>query len=800
MSSDPMYGGSERVLEDGYTNEGSAKDDQNANPNTSDDAWWIARSRTAYNQSESWFNANVRRRVEDAMRLFNSKHPRGSKYRDETYSKRSKLFRPKTRSGMRKTEAAGAAAFFATQDAVTCSAPNPSDRMQRLGAEVNAELLNYRLTQPDNIPWFITCLGALQDAGKQGVVISKQEWLFEEKQMAFEEQEVDELTGDVLGSRNVIESQVIYDRPNIKLRPIENIRFSPAADWTDPINTSPFMIDMEPWFVGDVRSRMEEGAKGEYDVKWRDLSIPIILSSRAESFDPVRQAREDQREDRYEEVSSDVREHDVVWVHHNYFRIDGEEWYFATLGTEIMLTDPVPMSDTTPLKKRPYVMGFSVLETHKTYPSGQVDLGRPLQEEINDVTNLRIDNIHHILSPRYFVRRGQSVDIRSLMRNVPGGITAMEDPNTDVNIRQIQDATSSGYMEQDRLSVEMDELNGTFSQSSIASNQNINERVGNTQMLGESANQVTELMIRTFAETWVEPVLQQVMELEQALESDAVVLAVVGSRMGVSAEQVFRMLELPVKVSVNVGFGATNPQRRLQKVAMAFSTLGQINPQWIMEADKAEVVNEVLGAVGYKSAERFFPGIGQADQEEDPRIAQYEEQIQQLQAALEGKGQEIQAKGQIDLQREEMRLRAQDQRDQRANQLKLQIEQGKWRVAALDMQIKQEQNEFRKQELVQQRIALNHTIAMDERQYQMQQTQMEWQTGIDMPDTPYSPPEQLPSPAETKEPKPKAPEGVSSEVSPNKPRRIATTPDLGGDDKAGVIARGKYGGVPFKEG
>ena len=66
-------------------------------------------------------------------------------------------------------EAAAAAAFFATQDALNTTPPNPRDKQQRAGADAMSELLNYRLQ--NQIPWFLTCIGALQDAAKQGVVI-----------------------------------------------------------------------------------------------------------------------------------------------------------------------------------------------------------------------------------------------------------------------------------------------------------------------------------------------------------------------------------------------------------------------------------------------------------------------------------------------------------------------------------------------------------------------------------------------------------------------------------------------------
>lgn len=821
----PMENGSEAVLEDGqliqeqgYTNEGSADDTYDASADPDNDEFWLKRARSSFQSSSDWYEVAVRRRMEDNMRLFNSDHPRGSRYTEEAYQKRSKLFRPKTRSGIRKIEAATAAAFFATQDALTCTPPNTRDPMQRMAAESHAELLNYRLQ--NDIPWFLTCVGAIQDAAKQGVVISKQVWNWKEVTDAYEEEVRDVMTGRSMGTRTTFERRVIKDHPDIILIPVENMRFSPASDWRNPVQTSPFLIEMEPWYVGEIVTKADVGPQGPYDVQFRKLDRATIRSTLKQNYDPVRQAREGHREDRYEESHTDIEDHDVVWVHHNYMRIDGQDWYYASLGTEVMLTDPVPIEETTPLRERPYVCGQCVIETHKPYPAGLVELGRPIQEEVNDITNLRIDNIRHIISPRYFIKRGTSVDVRSLLRNIAGGVTAMEDPHGDVNIRQIQDTTSSSFQEHDRLSVEFDELVGTSSQSSIAANHNITERVGNTQMLKEDANQVTELTIRTFSETWVEPVLQQVMELERSLESDAVVMTIVGQRMGIPAEAIFRMMEVPVRVTVNVGFGATNPQRRLQKVAMAFQTLAQINPNWLAEADQMEVVQEVLGAVGYKSAERFFPAMANAkNQQQDPRVAQLEQENAQLKQMIEGEGQkyQMQLQGkQMDVQARvqiaQMQLEHKDRQQMSADQLKQKLEQNNWQRALLDHQIKKEQNEFRRQELVQQRIALNHTIAMDERQFELAQQQAEMAVGRDMQES--EPKDKINAqsgkpmggsgggPTNVKNPSPPNPREAKAKEpkAPQQGQRIASTPKLGDTDEAGVIARGNYGAIPFKEG
>jgi hypothetical protein len=494
--------------------------------------------------------------------------------------------------------------FFATQDAVSCTAPNPGDARQNLSATVQTELLNYRLTT--NIPWYLMVLGGLQDSSKQGVVISKQSWKYTEIEQVTEESfETD--AGEDLGNVRTIDKKIIHDHPQITLIPIENLRISPASDWTDPVNSSPYLIDREPFYVHEI---MERGGQGEQrgHTAWREMDLETIRSSLRNDFDSIRQAREGRREDRYDDVRTDVQSYDVCWVHHNFMRVNGEDWYFDTLGEEFMLSEePVPASEIFPTLKRPYCIGYSTIETHKPYPAGAVELASPLTEESNDVTNLRLDAIRHVLSPRYFIRRGQSVDIQSLMKNVPGGVTTMDDPNSDVNIRTVQDPTSGSYQEQDRLDLATDDLLGNFSGSSVANNRNMNETVGGMNLLSEGANEITEMTIRIFTETWIEPVLQQIMEFEMAYESDEVVLSVVGMRAGVHPKAAFDMLKEPTRVGVNVGFGATDPMKKLEKLQIAFKTLSELKPEMAQKIDGKEIVTEIFGSLGYKSAERFFP-------------------------------------------------------------------------------------------------------------------------------------------------------------------------------------------------
>jgi len=140
----------------------------------SKDKIWLNLARQAYDGSTEWVDTNLRYQWEKNISNFNSRHPPGSKYLTSAYDKRSRLFRPKTRTTVRKLESAMAIAFFSNEDMLTISPSDPNNPMQMAGASVAQSIMQYRLT--NTIPWFTTMVTALQDAAIYGTVVSHQYW------------------------------------------------------------------------------------------------------------------------------------------------------------------------------------------------------------------------------------------------------------------------------------------------------------------------------------------------------------------------------------------------------------------------------------------------------------------------------------------------------------------------------------------------------------------------------------------------------------------------------------------------
>ena len=729
------------------------------------DGFWLQRARDAYSSGKDWFDVSVRKQVEANLAHWRNQHAPGSKYYSEVYQKKSRMFRPRTRAMSRRTEASTAVAFFATSDLVNVSPVNQSNKDQADAAEVHNQLLNFRLE--NTIPWFQTIIGGAQDANATGVVISKQYWEYRTRKIPM--LEVYEAEDGSMQIEQSFDEKVEVDRPCVKLCPIENIILDPAANWVDPINSSPYLIEMDPTYVFEIMEKMQQINPRTGKPVYRQLERGIVAAAIQQDWDSIRRAREGERIDKYE-ADSYVNDYQTVWVHKMIVRVDGVDWTYDTLGTEVLLSDPEPLEDVYPHlegRERPYRMGTLMIEAHKLYPMAPAELVRSMQEEINDLVNLRMDNVKLGLNKRYFVRRGAGVDVHTLIRNIPGSAVMMDNPGGDVKETQPQDVTASSYQEQDRLNAEFDEVSGTFSSSSVGSNRRLNETVGGMSMLSADASQVKEYEIRTLTETWVEGVLRQLVMLESYYETDEEVLAEVSARASMPVERVLEVLQQRVRTRVNVGFSSTAPERRIGKVMMAIEGIAKIAPQLLQGIDAAEVLKELFGAVGYRDGARFFP----EQQGEDARIAQLQAKIQELEQIIQADQVKQQGAMQIAQINGEYRLAAMQLQVGVAAELgrmKMMIEAKKAQLAEVETQLAIEAADMDRRELYLQREALSHEIQESNREFMLRLRELT-----------------------AKAANAGGPKTIGGTSTPGKGAY-----NLPGNDKAGVISRDNFGLIP----
>lgn len=729
---------------------------------------WRELGSRSYDSSTTWFDSSTRRQMERAYSHFNSRHAPGSKYFHDAYRLRAQVFRPKTRSMVRRGEAAVAVALFSTADVLDCTPYNDSDPDQRDAAEVAQALLQYRLEH--SLPWFVTVVGAAQDAYIHGRPIAMLDWKYRTRSR--KRYEADD-SGAETGVREIEDEEVLEDRPWIDLIPVENVRFDPDCDWRDPINSSPYVIVKLAMKVMDVKSMIRRANEASPDWYLELGDGEIWAGTGREPNDSIRQARFAGGVDPAQKTEG-TKDYETVWIHRCFMRRDEVDYVYDMIGTQRVISIPRPVEEVYPhldFGFRPLVMGTAAIEAHKPFPASPVNLVDETQVEINELANLKIDAIRHATLGRWLMRRGSNLDVDTLRYAAPNSVIVTDNVNNDVKELRNQDVSSSAFAEDDRLAASFDEVAGNFSLSSVSNNRSMNETVGGMNLLQSDAAQVKEYEIRTFVETFIEPLLNQLYALEQAYETDQYLLEQVCTRTDLPLERVLALLTMKIKIRVNVGFNATSPERRIQRLSLGIQTVQQLAPNEQVPLNVGEVTKEVFGALGYKNGSRFYAN----GEQKDPEKAAMQQQIAQLQSQLAGG--EAQSQSRIKVAEIQMQGRLQVATMQRQTQIELaqlaaRIDMGRLKLEELDRQVALQQNEVAKRELILQREALSHEIQQDNREFVMK----------------------LVGGGEKGKGKGKGKPAEESQGGGDGPM------DLPGEDDAGTMARGDFGLIPYAEG
>lgn len=603
-----------------------------------------------WGSSTNWLNSGRRSAWNNSLRAFNSQHSMGSKYLSNDYRFRSTLYRPKTRAMVRRDEAQTAASFFSNEDVVSITVADDDDPQQQASAEILKALLQYRLTK--TIPWFLTLVGARQDAEVMGICVAKTGWEYQERFVRSERrpkmgddgmEQWDDQRRETMTERvNLFE--VIKDEPFVDLLAPENFRFDPGCDWRNPVKSSPFLIELCPTYVNEALEKME--AHHGQPAEWNRVAESALHGSNDLEDDVTRRSREPNRIPGKDHDAGKGRGFDICWTRVYTLRWRGQDWYYRTLsGSGELLEDPKPLREVVLHGERPYAVGSVIVETHKTYPSGKVELTTDLQRAANQDWNSRFDSIMLSLQPRQFAREGAGVDQQDLRTFAPGKVVMVNagkgEPLTNtITWDRPPEPSAASFQEQDRINLDWDDLTGSFSNSSVRSSEVSEQSATGMHLMSGEASSMGEYELRVFAETFVEPVLRQLIKLEQAYETDPVILALAGKQSQLLQkfnidEITDELLNHEVTTKVNVGIGASNPQLKLKNFATGAQIIGSIFGQSAaMGANFQEVSKEVFGMLGYKDGERFFqPNF-------DPRVAMMQQQMQKQQGKGDGGGQD----------------------------------------------------------------------------------------------------------------------------------------------------------------
>lgn len=729
---------------------------------------WLSRARSAWYSSTHYFDTSIRTQIRKNISNFRSLHPEGSKYKSESFRARSKTYRPKTRALVRRIEGAVAVALFATSDIVNVTAWNQNNALKQANAKLKQKVLQYRLEQ-DETWWFLTCLGAAQDACVAGIVISHQYWKYveviDERFYVYRTQHPEgHVSFDIKKDQKKI---IVENRPISDLIPVERFRFDAACDWRDPARSSPFLIYDCPTYVGEIKTQIKMGLADAVMVKDFDDTYWWAIAS--DDYDSIRAVREGARIDKYAEKKG-ISDAQTVAVRKHIHKINGRDWYWETLGDIVMLRTPQLLTDVYPHLQegqRPFIVGMIVPETHKVYPSAPVQLIEPLQEEINDVSNLRQDTVKMSTFGRWEVRRNATVDVATLKAGVPSSVVAVDKVGQDIGELKQREVPQSAFMETDRLQIDLDDISGGMTQATANSNKALNQdqTLGGMNLLEGQSGQIRELEMRVLVKTWAEPVLQQFHDMISVYESDENVLGDVAEDVNMSIHQILEALKTRTRLRINVGFNATTPEKRIGRLSLALGTFFKMFPQATQTASQGEIQKEIFGAVGFDDGERFFPNPSK----DPPEVAALKQQVNQLTAQLQGELFKEQTKRDV----AEIKAISAERVATISGQVQYdialmaqKIETSKAYLESIDRQLSSQDQDLHTQELQLERTALAHSIEEDERQFALKMHQAITSSAGDSGGAAKGPP--------------------------------ALRVD--GGDKAGTLARQHFGQIPFQAG
>lgn len=617
----------------------SMKQQQQPDLDMGPEVQWLRRSREAYDASTTWFENTQKVPIENGRAHFNNKHKPSSKFNSGRYKNSTTLFSPKTRSVIRKNEAACATAFFSNQDVLNITASQGSDKSAVVGAAIMKQLLQYRCVH--TLKWFQFVLGAFQDTMKSRVAISRVQWKHVMRPKAGKKPDEIDIGQDPSDTpyddkmkmvRDPKDYEVVESVPEVSLIPVENFRVDPSCNWTDPVNTSPYIIETFPLYVYEVKQKIAAG-------EWLDVPAQYFAQqTRDEAEMTIKQL-----EGEIVNQQQQVNDYHQVWVQRHIHDIDGEDWEWYTLDKFCMLAKPMRLSKVERHDERPYTVGYSNLESHEVFPASLSNLLEGTQEEANEIMNQVLENLKFILNKRLLVKRGKNVDLETLLVNRPGTTTMVDDPQTDVKALEYADITPSSGPILDRNNAAFDELAGNFSAASVLTSGNLGNTARGMGMLQNPANILTEYAIRIFAVTFVLPTLKLLAKVESVNETDEKLLRICGEKGEIfkrygATHITADVLEHDFDFDINVGFNNTDPMFRSQTFIQTIQMANEITMSPNPSMNKKEIVNELFSIRGYSDGgTRFLAN-------EDPEVARLTQQVQQLSQQLQMAGVKIKEK------------------------------------------------------------------------------------------------------------------------------------------------------------
>lgn len=503
---------------------------------------------------------------------------------------RSHLFIPKTRNHVRRWTTTIVNAFYTSDDVVTLS--NPTDEA---GQRFTNEVFNLRLEKYSDFFSFLS--RAAHAYVKYGNVVGKVGWDYEERTVT--ERMEDPETGEEV--RYEI-SAPVRNAPFLEVVPFENVQLDYRCQGIDPVQESPFFREWIPMYLSDVERRWKSGEwRRPRGVDWTAVRVP---SDMALARDDRHGRMADPMETQFDSSAGaePSSSYDQVWVVSNYFRIDGTDWHWMSLGDESVLTSPVRVADKFVHGRRPYALAAFDPEPFRVISDGLPEMLRHLQAETNAIRNQRRDNVSLVLAGGMLVSRDANANIESLVNRRPGWI-GVADRIDDGHIRFVQppDVTGSSYREEQVANEDIEEISGQ-SRNRLGVMSSDRQTATEAAITASASGEQEAFVIKNFVQAFIRPLFEMYLANLIAYEDDEAVLADASIATGLPPHT--RLV--PCEVVINAGMGSTNKELKAARVREALGLM--IQAKFPVEAI-AEVFKELFPLLGFKNVRRFLRGV-----------------------------------------------------------------------------------------------------------------------------------------------------------------------------------------------
>jgi hypothetical protein len=572
---------------------------------------FLKKAQKAWKISENYFDNNLKDIMAQRYKMYNSKHLASEKCSEEGNT-RSNHYVPKSHEFVKNSVSQVVSAYFLNADLLYLNPESSEDVVACMSSEYFTYLLNKRLKSKNN--WWLTFIQMTAQSGFiHNMSIAKVDWDVDKKES--------------------IAVPIMLER----------FRVDPHADPLDPVGSSAFLIHQTEMYVDDLRAKQKED--GWLSVSVEDLQANFV-SKAGMAKEEVSDARFiDQIDPRRGSEAVDD-ELEKVFVNEVILRENGKYYVFFMLGTDKILTKIFTLKEIYP-QGLPFVMAPIFPEEMKIYATSPLDHAYPAQRILNEMTNLSMDAAYDSVYGPLMVKSGRGIDVKRVQkrgRDAVFEVKAMDD------VSQFNRQTNTMPLKNEIpiLMNNFDSVVGGLPNSTVSLEGGETTATGQN-MRYRSQSQVINMYLMNYNEKFIEPVLnlmiaceringlaneKEVSKVFRALNlMDKYTPRLIAAKIDPATFEIDKAFaDAEMNLSVNVGMGATSPQMRVEQFLASLNAIGSLaaNPGLQNRIDLDEVDKEIMSLNGYKDYKRFMRDTN----DEDPRIAEKDGIIQQLQAKL----------------------------------------------------------------------------------------------------------------------------------------------------------------------